>query len=320
MTTANDAPPGVEIRRVPPDDGPGREAWIGVRNAVRTDYALSRALVDHIEESLPWAADFLATSGDEPVACGLTTVWLGNVESAAAWAELCVLPEHRGRGIGRALLRRLSESAFEHGKGELRFDVEEGDEPSHDFLARRGFAVVGRRQDSELLVAEADVTAVDPPAGVRITTLAAEPELAAEVYRVALEAEPDSPSEEQSHTVRPYEEWRRLELEAPDSAAEGQFVAVAEGRAVSYAFIAPSDIEDDLAWHQMTGTLRAWRGRGVAGALKRAAVLWARETGIDRLRTSNDETNAPMLAINRRMGYRPLPARITMRGPVLPRS
>jgi GNAT superfamily N-acetyltransferase len=318
MTTATDIPAGVEIRRVPSDDDAGRDAWVGVRNAIRTDFFLSRAVIDHIELSLPWAADFLATAGGKPVGCGLSTVWLGNPDSAAAWAELCVLPEHRGRGIGRALLRRLSDAAGEHGKRELRFDLEEGDQPSHDFLARRGFTVVGRRQDSELTVPASDVTGVDAPPGIRITTLAAEPELAERVYRVAVEAEPDAPSEEQSPSIRPYEEWRRMELDAPDTPAEAQFVAVAGDEVVSYAFIAPSDIEDDLAWHQMTGTLRAWRGRGVAGAVKRAAVLWAREAGIDRLRTSNDEMNAPMLAINRRMGYRPLPARITMRGPVLP--
>jgi GNAT superfamily N-acetyltransferase len=276
-------------------------------------------MLDHIEETLPWAADFLATAGSEPVGYGGSTVWLGNLESAAAWAELCVLPEHRRRGIGRALLRRLSDSAVAHGKGELRFDLQEGDEASRGFLARRGFAVVGRQQDSELSVAESDVTAVHPPAGIRITTLAVEPELAERVYHVALEAEADTPSEEPIVT-RPYETWRRLELEAPDTVADGQFVALAGDAPVSYAFIAPSDTEEGVAWHQMTGTLRAWRGRGVAGALKRAAVLWARESGIEHLRTSNDELNGPMLAINRRMGYRPLPARITMRGPVLPPS
>jgi mycothiol synthase len=66
----------------------------------------------------------------------------------------------------------------------------------------------------------------------------------------------------------------------------------------------------------MTATRRDWRGRGVAGALKRAAVLWARERGLRRLRTENEERNAPMLAINRRMGYRPTPAWLSMRGPV----
>jgi GNAT superfamily N-acetyltransferase len=318
VTTVSDIPAGVEIRRVSADDHAGRVAWLGVRNAVRTDYVLSLALVDHIESSLPWAGDFLATAGGEPVGVGLTTVWLGNPGSAAAWAELCVLPHHRRQGIGGAIFRRLSEVSVENGKRELRFDLKEGDEDSHEFLTRRGFSVVGRRQDSELAVAGSDVTAVDPPAGIRITTLAAEPGLAEGVYRVAQEAEPDSPSEETTGLARSFEEWRRLEVDAPDMPSEAQFAAVAGDQVVSYAFLSVSDVEDDLGWHAMTGTLRDWRGRGVASALKRAVVLWARERGLERLRTSNDEKNVPMLAINRRMGYRPLPARITMRGPTLP--
>ena len=66
----------------------------------------------------------------------------------------------------------------------------------------------------------------------------------------------------------------------------------------------------------MTATRRSARGRGVASALKRATVLHARERGLRRLRTENEERNAPMLAINRRMGYRPTPAWLSMRGPL----
>jgi RimJ/RimL family protein N-acetyltransferase len=59
-----------------------------------------------------------------------------------------------------------------------------------------------------------------------------------------------------------------------------------------------------------TGTMRAHRGRGLASAVKLASIEWAARNGIVQLATRNDETNAPMLAINRRLGYRPAARRV----------
>ena len=66
--------------------------------------------------------------------------------------------------------------------------------------------------------------------------------------------------------------------------------------------------------HDMTTVRRAWRGRGVAGALKRATV-WALANGPEALETGNDVANAPMRAINARLGYGPLADQIAFRGP-----
>ena len=47
-------------------------------------------------------------------------------------------------------------------------------------------------------------------------------------------------------------------------------------------------------------------------------TLGAIANGLDALRTGNDVDNAPMRAINARLGYRPLPDILTMRGPAKP--
>ena len=57
------------------------------------------------------------------------------------------------------------------------------------------------------------------------------------------------------------------------------------------------------------------RGRGVAGALKRAQVRWAKQQGIEKLRTANEVRLDSMLDLNRRFGYVPLYAEIVLRGP-----
>ena len=51
----------------------------------------------------------------------------------------------------------------------------------------------------------------------------------------------------------------------------------------------------------------AWRGRGIALALKLLAIRAARRYGARYLRTNNDSENAPMLAVNRKLGYQPAP-------------
>ncbi len=58
------------------------------------------------------------------------------------------------------------------------------------------------------------------------------------------------------------------------------------------------------------------RGRGVAGAIKRAQIAWAKANGVATLQTANETRLVQMLALNRRLGYRELYEEIVLRGPV----
>ena len=60
-------------------------------------------------------------------------------------------------------------------------------------------------------------------------------------------------------------------------------------------------------YNMVTGVDRAHRGRGVALAIKLLAIRCARRYGAVYIRTHNDSENAPMLAINRKLGYQPQP-------------
>ena len=63
------------------------------------------------------------------------------------------------------------------------------------------------------------------------------------------------------------------------------------------------------AYNAMTGVIRAYRGRKIAQALKVMAICYARQNGAWRIRTNNDSRNAPILAINQKMGYQPQPGK-----------
>ena len=63
----------------------------------------------------------------------------------------------------------------------------------------------------------------------------------------------------------------------------------------------------DLRWSStnfITGVLPAYRGRKIAQALKLIAIRYAKARGANYIRTDNDSENAPMLAINRKLGYK----------------
>ena len=56
---------------------------------------------------------------------------------------------------------------------------------------------------------------------------------------------------------------------------------------------------------EYAGTARSHRGRGLATLAKLASTRAARDAGVERITTENDVENAPMLAINRRLGFEP---------------
>ena len=63
------------------------------------------------------------------------------------------------------------------------------------------------------------------------------------------------------------------------------------------------DRSDRRAFHDLTGVKRAHRGRGIAAALKRTQIAWAKEHGYTSLQTSNEVRNEPIRRLNERHGY-----------------
>ena len=93
-------------------------------------------------------------------------------------------------------------------------------------------------------------------------------------------------------------------LAHPLFAPEGSFVALVDGdaAAVSLCIADPESGRGDEHVHRHAPH---YRGRGLALAVKLASIHWAAANGVTLLVTTNDATNAPMLAINRRLGYEP---------------
>lgn len=263
------------------------------------------------------AAEWLVAVEDgEDVAAGHLVVGWHNAPGAA-WVLVQVPERHRGHGFGSALLAELARRAEVRGVTSFEARVAETDVASLAWALRRGFEEVGRDSSMVLDLAEVEAPAIDPPEGIEVVTWAACPELTRGLYQVYVEADPDIPGSEDAETPS-FERWLDADMTGTGDRPEATFVALADGEVVGYAKFSLSPSKPQVAFHDLTGVLRAWRGRGIAGALKRAQIAWAKENGYTRLVTSNEERNAPVRALNARHGYRVEPGTVYLRGPVRP--
>jgi GNAT superfamily N-acetyltransferase len=219
---------------------------------------------------------------------------------------ITVLPQLRRRGLGGTFLETAWAWATDHGVHELETAVESNDAESLDFALRHDFHEHSRELGLELDLAELEPPAIDPPTGIEIVLLADRPELAAGAYEVGTEAIPDVPGSE-DWTPPPFEQFAAAHLRGL-----AIFVAVADGEVVGYAKLQEKP-DGRSATHGMTALKRAWRNRGIAKALKRAEIAWARANGIERLVATNEERNAAMRHINASLGYRDVPGRVHLR-------
>ena len=236
----------------------------------------------------------------------------------ALWATIGILPEARRLGAGQALLHRIGATAERAGKAHLEIPVAADRQDAVRFLEHRGFVEHDRARAVRLDLAGRAVPALNVPRGIELTDLAARPDLVDGIHALAIEAFVDIPGGNQPMAPGDLAEFRARDVDRPGIPAAGFAIAVerATGRVVGYASLLHKPDSPGVAYHDMTAVRRAWRGHGLATALKLRTIAYAIDQGLAALETGNDEGNLAMQAVNRRLGYRPLPDLLTMRGQV----
>jgi mycothiol synthase len=229
--------------------------------------------------------------------------------------ELTVAPPLRRRGVGGELLRAAGAWLRDRGCDEATAPVREDDPESLAWAERRGYREVGRDSRLALDLSLVEPPLVEPPDGIEIVSWAERPEVVRGMYEVACESYPDVPGEDEA-VMTSFEEWLSADMQGAGDRPEATFAALAGDEVVGYAKFSISNARPGVAMHDMTGVKRAWRGRGIAGALKRAEIRWAKENGFTRLETMNEERNEPIRRLNERHGYRLEPGKINVRGRV----
>ncbi len=266
----------------------------------------------------PGTTRFIAEVDGRPVGVGsVGRIYMHPPEFDALWATIAVLAHARRQGIGGALLTVVAERARAAGKGALHIPASEGQPEGIAFLRHRGFMEYERDKIVRLELAGKTPPAIDLPDGIELTTLAQRPDLVPAIHAVAVETFADIPGGEVPTAPGTLAEFRARDVDRP-SIPPGAFVIALEpgtDRVVGYASLLLMPVTSRrMAWHAMTAVVRDWRGRGLARALKRATIGWAMADGLDALESGNDFDNAPMRAVNARLGYEPQPDHVILRG------
>ncbi|MGB7124813.1 MAG: GNAT family N-acetyltransferase [Thermoplasmata archaeon] len=241
-----------------------------------------------------------------------------NFDPAKYSIELMVDPRYQGKGLGRRLFEILEGTARGREATTLWASVSAENLRSIRFFERSGFVERRRSWASRL-----DLTELTPalgtgrpfPSEIRITTLAEEgpdlPEVRVRLYRLRLESGRDVPS---MGTPSPYtfEQFLETTFRNRGFHPEATLVARVADQYVSMTFLEDVEGNPDTLHIGYTGTLREFRGRGLAAELKRRAITYARAKGYRYLTTDNDSMNAPIMKVNLSLGFRV--QRTTIRG------
>lgn len=320
----------TDLRLVPVTDEPGAGRWLTVVQAAQaSDHDGLPA--DPVEEIVPQLSGH---AGDER-----TELWLGLLDEVpvaagrlaaplhdnltSATAELQVHPAHRRRGYGRQLLAVLRERARTAGRGRIFAETACRMDGSGDTGA--GFARAAgaqpvlqevRRVLSVPDAADADLIALmTPPTGyelvqwIDVAPEAVVADAAMLVGRMSIDApQGDMAWEPESWDAARYRDKER------DAAARcrRRFATVARhrdsGRCVAYTDIGVSTVQPEVGYQWETIVVRDHRGHGL-GLVTKAANLRILRSVMPATRlvnTWNAASNSHMIAINDRLGFRPV--------------
>lgn len=264
------------------------------------EFATVSGFVDWREqaEEMVWllAEDDAATRG----AAYALTGW--HTPPHRAIGAVLVAPELRGAGTGDRLLEAIVRWVRDRGVTELEGPVQEDDAASLEWTRRRGYVEVGRNSHLVLDLTRIEAPEPAPPEGIEIVSWAERPELGAAMYEVAREAVPDIPGEEDDD-IGTVEEWLARDMQGASDDPNAVFVALEDGEVVGFGKLSLSPDVPHRAFHDLIGVRRSHRGRGIAGALKRTQIAWAKHAGYDSLQTSNEVRNEPIRRLNQKHGY-----------------
>ena len=214
----------------------------------------------------------------------------------SAYVGIAVHERFRRRGIGAVLLERAEAHIATLGAPRILSSFFES-EAGVRFARAHGFHQVRAEWWS---VADPRELTLEPAAPVR-PAAEVDPRV---LHHIDEAATRDMPYTDDIDEI-PYEEWLGHVWRHPLFVREGSFVAYADdGEPAAVSFLI-ADRASGRATSMFTGTLSDYRGRGLAVAAKVAAMRWAAANGITQVATTNDDTNAPMLAVNAKVGFRP---------------
>jgi len=204
-----------------------------------------------------------------------------------------VLPEHRRRGVGSALLRALAEHCHALQLSTMSAGVD--DAGSLAFADRFGFVEVDREVEQVRAVGD-EAAPSSPPDGIEVIDASQRPGLWAACFETFGQ-----------EVLADFAVYTPLEISAEgwDSewCGDPMWLALCDGEVIGCAGLIRDTDRPERAENSLTAVSRAWRGRGVASHLKRRTLHWAARHGLAEIYTWTQAGNASMLRLNEHLGY-----------------
>ncbi len=242
---------------------------------------------------------FVARNGFD--ANGRYQVWVG------------VSPNWQRQGIGGQLYDEALSFVQKQAASKLTTDVRDNNPYALRFAEQRGFTISHHRFESILDLHSFDprpfarVVEVVSNSGIRFSNLAKEgdsEEARRKLYQLNRVTYLDEPGN--TGDIPDFDTYNKMLNTASWYRSAGQILAIDGEQYVGIAAVGYFANTNSL-YNLMTGVDRAYRGRHIALAMKLLTIQYGQSIGADYMRTHNDSRNAPMLAINRKLGYQPRP-------------
>ncbi|HZP96175.1 MAG TPA: GNAT family N-acetyltransferase [Candidatus Limnocylindria bacterium] len=298
------------------------EGWVAGTNRCYPDYPFTLAEVRHQDECFDTSRYFflrlVAEEGGSVVGGVQVNHRPGRFHPDRYSFDIWVLPDARRRGWGTRLYDAALGALRERGAVAATAGAKESMTDGVEFLRHRGWVEVKRDWESRLPVAAFDpapfASASERVAsqGIRIATyaeeLARDADAERRLYELVDQVRGDVPAIDPA-TPETIDEWRPRWTGAPGFIPEACFIAIdGDGTWLGVSNLERPLEDPTFLWQGLTGVRREFRGRGVAMALKLRTAAFARASGVDHIKTWNDQRNRPMLSINEAMGFVKQPA------------
>ena len=243
---------------------------------------------------------------------------------------IIVKPEQRGQGVGHQLVADIERAARPTQVKKLLVRVRDTGPEYRRFAESCGFQELRHSIGMSLNLAAFD----NRPYQATLERLQAEgflftsmetlgntEEAQRKLYELNDTVSAETPGSEGIHPWQSFEDFQRSVCGANWYRPAGQMVVIDTHNGEWAAMSAITRFEGvDYAYNLFTGTDRRYRGRKLAQTVKMLALRYAREVlKVSTVKTHHNASNAPMIAIDRKMGYIQTPGFFSMQKNLLER-
>jgi GNAT superfamily N-acetyltransferase len=251
--------------------------------------------------------------------------WAFRNKLEAGWAQfyLVVKPEQRRQGAGRQMYEDLVRAVEEAQAKKLRVSVRDTCPECRAFAERRGFTekrhhfAMGLDLDAFNDRPYDEIIARLEGEGFQFTSmeeLGNTEEAQRKLYILNDTAATSTPGQDGEYSWASFEDFQKSVCQSDWYKPGGQMVVIDTATGSWAAMSAITRLDgNDYAYNLFTGVDMPYRGRKLGQAVKVLALRYAREVlNANTVRTHHNTKNLPMIAIDHKLGYAPLPGTFLM--------